>query len=50
MKENIPEEWHFKNNPRVAPILAVADDGFAFQDYLKEISEFKKENYPDCKW
>ena len=27
-KEDIPEEWHYKNNRRILPILAVADEGW----------------------
>ena len=27
-KEEIPEEWHYKNNRRILPILAVANEGW----------------------
>jgi predicted AlkP superfamily pyrophosphatase or phosphodiesterase len=28
-KEEIPERWHFRNHRRIAPIIAVADDGWS---------------------
>ncbi|CAG2060684.1 unnamed protein product, partial [Timema podura] len=31
-RADIPERWHFKNNNRTPPILAVADEGYAFDD------------------
>jgi predicted AlkP superfamily pyrophosphatase or phosphodiesterase len=27
-KENIPDHWHYKNNRRILPVLAVADEGW----------------------
>ena len=27
-KENIPDDWHYKNNRRILPILGVADEGW----------------------
>jgi ectonucleotide pyrophosphatase/phosphodiesterase family protein 5 len=27
-KSEIPERWNFRNNRRIAPIIAVADDGW----------------------
>lgn len=38
-KYEIPDEWHYKNHDRVAPITAVADFGwFILQPYKKEFS------------
>ena len=31
-KENFPARWHFKNNPRIPPILILAEKGYVFQD------------------
>lgn len=28
LKEDIPERYHYKNNPRVPPIVAIADEGY----------------------
>lgn len=30
--ETIPDRWHYKHNPRVSPILLVADEGHLFLD------------------
>lgn len=34
-KEEYPEKWHFKNNPRIPPILLISKDGHAFEDIYK---------------
>ena len=32
LKENIPERFHYKNNPRIPSILVLADPGHAVYD------------------
>lgn len=34
--ENLLERWHANNPRRMGPILAVADEGYAFQDLWDE--------------
>ncbi|XP_066976914.1 bis(5'-adenosyl)-triphosphatase enpp4-like [Macrobrachium rosenbergii] len=46
-KDGIPEEWHYKKNPRVSPILLIADEGYVFQDFIDLINFYKKEKMPD---
>jgi predicted AlkP superfamily pyrophosphatase or phosphodiesterase len=29
LKEEIPEKYHFRNNPRIPPIVAIADEGWS---------------------
>ena len=38
----IPERWHYKNNRRAPPILAVADPPYVFQDFYQTISNEEK--------
>jgi len=37
-RENTPERWHFRNNRRISPIVAVADDGWSIaqSDYFSQ--------------
>ncbi|CAH1405731.1 unnamed protein product [Nezara viridula] len=37
LKRNIPKHFHIKNCRRTAPIIAVADPPYGFQDYYKSI-------------
>ncbi|XP_068241456.1 bis(5'-adenosyl)-triphosphatase enpp4-like isoform X1 [Palaemon carinicauda] len=46
-KEAIPEEWHYKKNNRVSPILLIADEGYVFQDFHDVIDYYKNGNWPD---
>ncbi|KAF5297357.1 hypothetical protein FQR65_LT01287 [Abscondita terminalis] len=34
-KNDIPSRWRFKNNPRVGPVYAVAEEGYGFQDMFQ---------------
>ncbi|KAI4469818.1 ectonucleotide pyrophosphatase/phosphodiesterase [Holotrichia oblita] len=34
-KSELPEHWHFKNNPRTPPILVLAKENYGFQDILE---------------
>ncbi|KAK4873421.1 hypothetical protein RN001_015450 [Aquatica leii] len=43
-KDDIPSRWRFKNNPRVAPIYAVANEGYAFHDMFK-ISKYYADKF-----
>lgn len=43
LKEEIPERYHFSNNPRVGPILVVAKVGYAFQTLYNSIPWYEKE-------
>lgn len=36
-REDIPSAWHYAANNRTPPILVVANEGFAFQDFYKNI-------------
>lgn len=36
-REDIPNAWHYAANNRTPPILVVANEGFAFQDFYKNI-------------
>ncbi|KAG8233881.1 hypothetical protein J437_LFUL013226 [Ladona fulva] len=36
-KRDIPERWHIARSRRAPPILALADEGYVFQDFLKKI-------------
>ena len=31
-KEEIPEHFHYKNNPRIMPVLIMADEGWMISD------------------
>lgn len=35
---NTPERWHYRDNPRIAPIIVLADDGWtlAFKEYVQK--------------
>lgn len=45
-KSEIPDRWHYKNNRRTPPILAVADPPHVFHDFYYTISvEEKKYNF-----
>lgn len=41
-KSEIPTRWHYKNNRRTPPILAVADPPYVFQDFYNTISDQEK--------
>ncbi|XP_034245410.1 ectonucleotide pyrophosphatase/phosphodiesterase family member 5-like isoform X2 [Thrips palmi] len=41
-REDIPSEWHYAANNRTPPILVVANEGFAFQDFYKNIDAENK--------
>uniref|UniRef100_A0A8D9F2M4 Ectonucleotide pyrophosphatase/phosphodiesterase family member 5 n=1 Tax=Cacopsylla melanoneura TaxID=428564 RepID=A0A8D9F2M4_9HEMI len=43
-KEDMPERWHYKNNERTPPILALANVDYAFKDIWDEIKWFEKYN------
>ncbi|KAL7298220.1 hypothetical protein TKK_0009211 [Trichogramma kaykai] len=43
LKENIPEHFHFKNNTRIGPILAVARVGNSFETLYDSFSWYEKE-------
>ncbi len=30
LRENLPARWHYAGNPRIAPVLALADEGWSF--------------------
>jgi len=32
-RENVPERWHYSGNARIAPIVAVADEGWTITDH-----------------
>jgi predicted AlkP superfamily pyrophosphatase or phosphodiesterase len=38
LRENLPARWHYKGNPRIAPVLALADEGWSFdtREYLSK--------------
>ncbi|XP_076054894.1 bis(5'-adenosyl)-triphosphatase enpp4-like isoform X2 [Oratosquilla oratoria] len=44
-KKNLPDEWHYKNNPRISDIIIVADVGYVFQDFDEVIEKYKKKGY-----
>ncbi|XP_046738704.1 ectonucleotide pyrophosphatase/phosphodiesterase family member 5-like isoform X2 [Diprion similis] len=41
-KEEIPDRYHFRKNPRVPPIFIVAEIGYAFSDVYKSIEYYEK--------
>lgn len=43
-KNEIPEEYHYQNNRRIAPLLIVAEEGWTITDEIKDGSESKSEN------
>ncbi|XP_058804211.1 bis(5'-adenosyl)-triphosphatase ENPP4-like isoform X2 [Phymastichus coffea] len=43
LKEDIPERYHFHNNPRIGPILVVAKIGYAFQTLYDSFPWYEKE-------
>nr|CAD7597575.1 unnamed protein product [Timema genevievae] len=42
-KAELPERWHYKNNPRTPPLLAVADEGYGFHDMYAAEQYFTRE-------
>lgn len=42
-RETLLERWHANNPQRMGPILAVADDGYAFQDLWDEARKCEEE-------
>ncbi|XP_077538641.1 glycerophosphocholine cholinephosphodiesterase ENPP6-like isoform X2 [Haemaphysalis longicornis] len=45
-KETIPEEWHFKNSDRVAPIVLVADEGYYIMPFSNPTKTLPGNNGP----
>ncbi|KAL1459977.1 hypothetical protein WDU94_011919 [Cyamophila willieti] len=43
-KQDMPERWHYKNNERTPPILALANVNYAFKDIWEELAWVKKYN------
>ena len=41
LKEDVPEHYHFANNPRNGPILVIAKVGYAFQTMYQSIEWYK---------
>ena len=41
LKENFPKKYHYRNNPRISPILVTDDVGWAFFNDPKTISKWK---------
>lgn len=39
-KKDIPEVWHFKNNPRTPPIFVLAEEKYGFQDMMESIDTY----------
>ncbi|KAK6624257.1 hypothetical protein RUM44_011116 [Polyplax serrata] len=39
----IPDHWHFKNNRRAPPILALADPPHVFQDFYPYVKEIERQ-------
>lgn len=45
-KDNFPAKWHFKDNPRIPPILILAEKDYIFQDVAEYVNMYaKKYNY-----
>lgn len=51
-RKELKERWHFRDNPRIPPLLAVAEPGYAFDDmdrlakfYAKKYNFTRKLNY-----
>nr|CAD7202984.1 unnamed protein product [Timema douglasi] len=42
-KAELPERWHYKNNLRTPPLLAVADEGYGFHDMYAAEQYFARE-------
>nr|CAD7394866.1 unnamed protein product [Timema cristinae] len=42
-KAELPERWHYKNNLRTPPLLAVADEGYGFHDMYAAEQYFASE-------
>ncbi|KAG8229292.1 hypothetical protein J437_LFUL011138 [Ladona fulva] len=42
-KNDLPERWHIKNSRRTPPILAVADEGYIFEDFYKTMDYYRKQ-------
>lgn len=41
-KADLLDRWHYKNNPRIPPILAVAEPGYGFQDMTASAEYYVK--------
>ncbi|XP_071440349.1 bis(5'-adenosyl)-triphosphatase enpp4-like isoform X2 [Hetaerina americana] len=41
-KEDLPERWHISHSRRTPPIIAVADDGYVFQDFYEKMDYYRK--------
>ncbi|GLV32097.1 hypothetical protein CBL_11947 [Carabus blaptoides fortunei] len=41
-KADLLDRWHYKNNPRIPPILAVAEPGYGFQDLTDNVQYYVK--------
>lgn len=41
-KHELPYRWHYGNNRRTPPMIAVADDGYVFQDFYATLDYYKK--------
>lgn len=48
-RNEIPDRWHYKNNRRSPPILAVADPPYVFQDAYLQIEWIEKLRNITCK-
>ena len=42
-KEEIPKRYHYSNNDRIGPILAVANIGYSFQTLYDSFKYYEKE-------
>lgn len=40
-KPEIPDEWRYKNSPRVAPLFVLADEGYVFDNVKRALLEFE---------
>lgn len=41
-KSDLPERWHFKNNPRTPPIFLMSKENYGFQDILEAAEHYKE--------
>lgn len=39
----MPDRWHYKNNERAPPILALGNIGYVFQDFQLLIEKYGKQ-------
>ncbi|KRT80179.1 hypothetical protein AMK59_8696 [Oryctes borbonicus] len=41
-KSDLPDRWHFKNNPRTPPIFLMSKENYGFQDILEAAEHYKE--------